>query len=406
MNSSSWPTRALRDCGVLLTGGTPTRSEGRFWGGAIPWISAKSLKTFDLADSEDRLTEDGATQVTVVPRGSVLFVVRGMSLANEFRVGTALRDVTFNQDLRALIPAPDVDGRYLARFLQASSNHVLSMVDEASHGTKRLTSDRFERIDVPLPPILEQRRIAEILDKADALRAKRRAAIAQLDTLTQTILVDMFGDNVFEPSTKMIGQVAEVQGGLQVTSARKNLPREVPYLRVANVYRGRLDLSEIKTIRAVDAEIARTALRPDDFLIVEGHGNPGEVGRGALWDGSIPDCVHQNHLIRVRFDTSRIVPRFASEFLNSATGRRYLLRAGNTTSGLNTISVADVRATPLPVPPISLQREFARRADDCQRLRMTQVASLKQLDALFASLQHRAFRGESVTNMPPVGSPA
>ncbi|MEO5897507.1 MAG: restriction endonuclease subunit S, partial [Vicinamibacterales bacterium] len=68
----------------------------------------------------------------------------------------------------------------------------------------------------------------------------------------------------------------------------------MPYLRVANVYRGVLDLREIKTIRATEAEIARTTLLKDDFLVVEGHGNPSEVGRGALWDGSIPGCVHQN----------------------------------------------------------------------------------------------------------------
>jgi hypothetical protein len=157
-----------------------------------------------------------------------------------------------------------------------------------------------------------------------------------------------------------------VQGGLQVSSARKTCPREVPYLRVANVFRGFLDLSVIKTLRATDAEIARTTLVRDDLLIVEGHGNPHEIGRGALWDGSISGCVHQNHIIRVRLDGEKLVPIYACEYLNSPGGRRHLLRAGKTTSGLNTISVSEVRAAPIAKvskPSKSLHRMLSSRGN-------------------------------------------
>jgi len=160
------------------------------------------------------------------------------------------------------------------------------------------------------------------------------------------------------------------------------------------VFRGFLDLSEVKTIRATDTEIARTTLAKDDLLVVEGHGNPSEIGRVALWDGSIVGCVHQNHIIRVRVETGKVIPVFACEYLNSPGGRRHLLRAGKTTSGLNTISVSEVRATPLTLPPVERQRDFARRVDAVEKLRAAHRASLTQLDALFASLQHRAFRGE------------
>jgi type I restriction enzyme S subunit len=146
----------------------------------------------------------------------------------------------------------------------------------------------------------DQQRIADILDKADALRTKRRATLAQLDTLTQSVFLDMFGDPRSNPKgwpIATVSQLADVQGGLPVTAARSKLPQEVPYLRVANVFRGSLNLTEIKTIRATDAEIARTALQKDDLLIVEGHGSPLDIGRCALWDGSIATCVHQNHII-------------------------------------------------------------------------------------------------------------
>ena len=135
--------RPLLECGRILAGGTPACSNPDYWDGDIPWISAKSLKVFDLHDSADRVTSAGAATITLVPPQTLLFVVRGMSLANEFRVGVTQRPVTFNQDLRAFIPASDIDVRYLGRFLQASQAELLSRVDEASHGTKRLTTDRL-----------------------------------------------------------------------------------------------------------------------------------------------------------------------------------------------------------------------------------------------------------------------
>lgn len=248
-----------------------------------------------------------------------------------------------------------------------------------------------------LPPIDEQRRIAAILDQADVLRAKRREAIAHLDDLATSIFLDMFGD----PSTARghdwelttIGAVADIQGGLTVNSARKRNPIEVPYLRVANVHRGRLELAEIKTLRATEREIDRTRLQLGDLLVVEGHGNADEIGRGALWDGSIEGCVHQNHLIRVRFDRRSVLPVYGSGVINSQGGRRHLLRAGKTTSGLNTISVSDVRSTPIATPPVRLQETFVHRIDGIGSLQVSQQQAVTHLDALFASLQARAFAG-------------
>ncbi len=300
-------------------------------------------------------------------------------------------------DILPVLPGPELDRGYLA-WLLLTPEMVSSAASRATGANlPRLSPNALAEMKIPLPPLPEQRRIAEILDKADALRAKRRAALAQLDTLTQSIFLDMFGDPATNPkgwSVSLVGAVADVQGGLQVTTARAKLPREVPYLRVANVYRGCLNLSEVKTIRTMDAEFARTKLLKDDLLLVEGHGNPAEIGRGALWDGSIEGCVHQNHLIRVRFDAARVAPLYASEYVNSPWGRQHLLRAGKTTSGLNTISVSEVRETPVALPPIELQREYACRVTAVDRFRATQRASLAELDRLFSSLQHRAFRGE------------
>lgn len=303
----------------------------------------------------------------------------------------------FGAFCKVLRPSQQVHPAYFAHFFKTPAYRSRVSALAAGANINNLRNEDLDDLALPLPSAEGQRRIADILDQADALRAKRRAALAQVDGLTQAIFLEMFGDPATNPHSwpiRRAGDVSDVQGGLQVSASRRSAAREVPYLRVANVYRGRLDLTEIKAIRASESEIARTALRANDLLLVEGHGNPEEIGRCALWDGSIPECVHQNHLIRARFAADVIEPRFACEHINSPAGRRHLLRSGKTTSGLNTISVSEVRSVPIAVPPMHLQRSFARRATTVDRLKAAHRASLAQLDALFASLQHRAFRGE------------
>jgi type I restriction enzyme S subunit len=167
----------------------------------------------------------------------------------------------------------------------------------------------------------------------------------------------------------------------------------MPYLRVANVLRGALDLSEIKSIRLTDSEWRRTQLVVGDILIVEGHGNPNEVGRAAIWDGSIDDCTHQNHLIRARPNRQRLLSEYLAHFLNSHSGRRILIGNGKTTSGLNTISTGNVKAVGLPIPPLPLQTAFAEQA---QRLEATARAldtAAAKAEAMAASLSAQVFGG-------------
>ena len=179
-----------------------------------------------------------------------------------------------------------------------------------------------------------------------------------------------------------------------MTVKRKGHPIGVPYLRVANVYRGFLDLSEVKTLSVTEREISRTRLAEGDLLVVEGHGNKDEIGRVGIWDGSIDPCVHQNHLIRVRCDRRQLHPRFAETFMNGWVGRRALLRAANTTSGLHTISTNDVRNVRIPLPALSDQQRFVEAVNCVDRQRTMSTAADGALDGLIASLQQRAFRGE------------
>jgi len=289
------------------------------------------------------------------------------------------------------------DPGYLRHLLVSDRFHRSFMQTVAGVGGSLLRARpaHVAKIQIPLPPLEEQRRIAAILDKADELRAKRRAALEQLDSLTQAIFLDMFGrKRDLTWPVRALGEMAEVQGGLQVSRRRSSLPLEAPYLRVANVHRGRLDLSEVKTIRVSEAELRRTVLERGDLLVVEGHGNADEIGRVGMWSGVIDGCVHQNHLIRVRVDRYVAEPAYLEVALNTGEPLRQLRSAGRTTSGLNTLSTSDVRDVAVLAPPISVQQEFVRRREALRAHGEGQADADARLVALTASLQARAFRGE------------
>ncbi|WP_323959740.1 restriction endonuclease subunit S [Arthrobacter sp. JZ12] len=251
---------------------------------------------------------------------------------------------------------------------------------------------------LPLPPLGEQQRIAAILDKADGLRAKRHEALAHLDSLRQSIFNEMFGDlNNGRPDwgAGPLSRFAEVVSG--ITKGRRTKAeklRKVPYLAVSNVQDKRLDLNAVKTIDATDEEIERLQLRHHDLLLTEG-GDPDKLGRGTLWNEELPIAIHQNHVFRVRVtDSDCLHPLFLNWLTGSDRGRAYFLRSAKQTTGIASINKTQLSAFPLLLPPIELQREFADRVTAVERLKEHHRAQLSQLDALFASLQHRAFKGE------------
>ena len=152
--------------------------------------------------------------------------------------------------------------------------------------------------------------------------------------------------------------------------------------------------SVVQTIRLTESELLRTSLDDEDILIVEGHGNKAEIGRCARWDGSIAQCVHQNHLIRLRCDRSKASPIYVESFINSPGGRRSLVGTSRTTSGLNTISVSKVGDSTIQLPSLDLQHRYATIVEAVEQQKSSQRAHLAELDTLFASLQSRAFRGD------------
>lgn len=151
-DSESWRSLPMGQSSRWLSGGTPSTTEPSYWDGDIPWISALSLKSPWITDSERKVTRLGVEHGTrVVPRGTVIFVVRGSSLDTEFRIGLTQREVAFGQDCKALLAADGIDPVMLFLAIRSHSSEILTLVDHAGHGAGRLATDLITNVQIRLP---------------------------------------------------------------------------------------------------------------------------------------------------------------------------------------------------------------------------------------------------------------
>lgn len=390
----SWPDVQL---GEVCEAKTGTRDPGR-----------KPEETFRYVDISS--VDNGAKKIYETG------IVYGRSAPSRARQVIKMNDVLVsmtrpNLNAVAIVP-PELDGeicstgfsvlrvkdvvlpKYLFHFVR--SRRFIAATTSAVSGAlyPAITASFLRSLSIPLPPLEEQRRIVWRLDRAVEIRRRADAARVNARAIIPAFFLDTFGDPATNPMGWPIGKLgnhADVQGGVQVSAKRATLPVELPYLRVANVMRGSLNLSEIKLIRVTAAEARRTTLVRGDVLVVEGHGNPNEIGRAAVWDGSIADCSHQNHLIRVRPQMNCLASDYVENFLNSNSGRSILIQSGKTTSGLNTISTRNVKEISIPLPPMDLQAAFAERVQRIETIGRRLDAAAAKAQAMAAGLSTEIF---------------
>jgi type I restriction enzyme S subunit len=348
----------------------------------------------------------------------------------------------------------EFDHRWLSWFVNAPQFRGQVYVLQAGSTRKRISRKNLGTIPLRVPPLQEQRRLVDEIEKqftrldagVAALRRVQenlkhyRAAVlraacegrlvpteAELarpenrsyesgDDLLKGILVERQerwnGRGVYkQPVRPDVGalpqlpdgwvwarleQLGVVFGGLTKNPRRAKLPRKVPYLRVANVYADELRLEDIETIGVDESELAKLLVEPGDLLIVEGNGSKSQIGRLAIWDGSIAPCVHQNHLIKVRLVNS-LLGKWILHWLLSPAGRSLVEVVASSTSGLYTLSVNKVGDLPIAVPPLTEQKriveEIERRLSVVVELTTDVAANLRRATRLRQSVLHRAFLG-------------
>ena len=335
----------------------------------------------------------------IVKGGDVLVATVRPNLNGVARVTAELDDATASTGFCVLRPEPSsIDGNFLFHWVK-TPDFVSDMVRKSTGASYPAVSDRIILDSfVPLPPLSEQKRIAEILDRAEALRAKRRAALALLDELTQSIFLDMFGDAEVQDSKwtvhKIAEYVAEFQGGKSIESTDdNNSQRRV--LKVSAVTGMKFRHHESKPID--DAYEP-----PDDHYVRNGdllfsRANTTELVGAVAY---VTDCP-QNLLLPDKLwrfvwkDENTVHPLFIWYLFQTRPVRREIgNRATGTSGSMKNISKAKLFGIPTILPPFELQQKFAERINELELTQDRLKGSLTELDQLFASLQHRAFRGE------------
>jgi type I restriction enzyme S subunit len=289
-----------------------------------------------------------------------------------------------------------IDPRYLRQVLVGDPFHAQFMNTVAGVGGSlvRARPSHVARIEIPLPPLAEQRRIAEVLDRAEALRAKRRAALAELDSLTQSLFLDLFGDPVTNPKgwpESGIEDVCElIVDCVNRTAPIVDGPTPFKMIRTTNVKAGKVNLAEVRyvTEETFKQWNRRTTPKRGDVLLTR----EAPVGEAGMLESDDSVFLGQRLMLyrtnRERMQPEYLLAAFRGSFLQQQFDRH---GSGSTVKHL---PLPACRSFQVHVPPIALQQEFARRVGAVEKLKAAQRTALAEQDALFATLQHRAFRGE------------
>ena len=388
---SEWPMVKLGGIARFVSGGTPDRNNKAYYLGQIPWISGADISDSGHVQIRRRITEEAAEQsaTSVVESGTLLLVTR----TSIGKIALAPKDLAFSQDITGIFPNDAVILRkYLESFIRSIGAEQLKT---RARGVtiKGVNRKDVEELKIPLPPLGEQKRIAEILGEASKTIKDTEKIIHNVQGLKRSALRGILDNKSGE--YVQLSQISSVQSG--ITKGRKVQNKitlmPTPYMAVSNVKAGYLDLSEVKQIDASEAEVNRYQLQAGDILLTEG-GDPDKLGRGTIWRNEIPGAIHQNHIFRVRINPdSGFTSEALMAILESTESKGYFLRSAKQTTGISSINKRQLSATPIPVlgkVQIEELTNMWHKIDEVIELYHRKLSLLQELQK---SLSNRAFAG-------------
>ncbi len=390
-----WSEFALGEITVTTGGSTPKRNQSEFWNGNIPWVTPTDLPMpgqgiAEVFETADYITESGlaSCSTSLLPVGTVLFSSR----ATIGKLGIAQSPITTNQGFVNFIPKPCLYNRYLAFALQHYTPQITLLAGSTTF--KEVSRGSIRKFKIPLPPLSEQHRIVEILDRADALRKKRAEADAKAERILPALFIKMFGD----PSTNPMGWVRGKLGDVVIEtqygiSTRANSNCEgVPILRMNNIdFLGRLDLSKLKYVLLEERELKKHLLKTGDILF--NRTNSKElVGKTGMWKGKM-EVVPASYLIRVRVDTQQVMPQYIWTYMNMQYMKQILFEKARRAIGMANINAEELRFLPVMIPDISLQKSFSEKIAFLDRLSEHCSKLEEKINYLFQILLQHAFSG-------------
>ncbi|WP_341359590.1 restriction endonuclease subunit S [Georgenia sp. M64] len=385
-------TAPLGEIADIVSGATPKTGVGEYWDGDVQWATPSDLSKLVgpyISSTPRTLTEAGVRScaTTILPIGSVLLSSRapiGHVAINTVPMAT-------NQGFKSLVPGPDLDAKYLYHWLKSKTDYLQSLGNGATF--KELSKKTTEQIDIPFPPLPEQRRIASILDQADAIRTKRRQVLTNLDALAQSMFHDMFGDPDAATENVPFGDVATLAGGRNLVGDDSAAYSEYRVLKISAVTTGRFKPDESKPLPPGYVPPKDHLVRQGDLLM--SRANTTELVGAVAFVTSTPSNLALPDKVWRFSWRSEVEPTYWHALLSTPAIRRRISRLASGTGG-SMKNVAKAKLEVMPVPHIKLerQREFADRSAQIEEDRVTLLRALTAGDELFWSLRSRAFRGE------------
>jgi type I restriction enzyme, S subunit len=381
----------LDDVVEIIGGGTPSRDNPEYYNGSLPWFTVKDFgENLFLSNSQESITEKGLKESAsnLIPKGHVILVTR-MAVG---KVAINKIDITINQDLKALKCKLNLDPEYLLFFLISRRERLESQASGAT--VKGITLDSVKELQIPLPPLEEQKRIAKIARKCDRIRRTRRYTQQLSDTYLQSVFLEMFGDPARNPKGWDIKPLGDFLSF--ITSGGRGWAEYYSssgarFIRSLDVQMNHISDSEVVYVQPpAGAEAERTKVKENDVLLTI---TGSRIGRVAPVPKVLEDAHISQHvaILRLRGD---INPFYLSIFLSQKQGGQEQItkmQYGQTKPGLN---FDQIKKFKIPVPPLSSQEKFIQIVQKYDRIRTQQREAARQAEHLFQTTLHRAFSGE------------
>ena len=397
-----WPTATIGSACTVFSGGTPSKGNAAYWRGTIPWVSAKDLKADRIFDAELHISQQACDEsaAKMAPVGSLLMLVRGMGLANGIQVGQVTAPVAFNQDLRAIVPPPGVDSRFLLLALRHRlADGGKGVLSSAAHGTLKIDADALRQVEFPVPPPHEQRRIVAILDEAFAgiATAKANAEKNLLNTREwsarqlATALGAASAGGRSDALEKLVAPSCTLSYG--IVQPGDEVSGGLPVVRPVDLGDKTVYADGLKRIDpALARSYARTTLEGNDLLLCV----RGTTGTVAIADPTLAGANVTRGIVPIRFDPNTISQALGYYLLRSEPVQAQI-RAKTYGTALMQINIGDLRKIVIAFPPLEEQAALVEKLDAIQeaadQLADIYARKLAALDELKRSLLHQAFSG-------------
>jgi type I restriction enzyme, S subunit len=404
-----WEWRTINDLLISIkTGTTPPSQEAKYFNGSIQWYTPGDIGYSKILESSSRTitniaVEDGKARVF---EPETLLVT---CIGNIGRVGIVKQSSSANQQITGLLFNSEIiDVNFAYYWFRAYQKQIEDFAPVAL--LRILNQANLKQVPIPIPfpndparSLETQKRIVlrleTLLGEVKSARELQETIEEDTGQLLDSVISSVFDDQeILGWQTNNLHEVAYIQTGIAKGKRYGNQKlQELPYLRVANVQSGYLDLDEVKTIILAEIEIERYRLQNGDLLLTEG-GDFDKLGRGAVWNSEIDPCVHQNHIFAVRLDQEKVLPRFAEYAMQSKQAKAYFVSKAKKTTNLASINKSQLSAFPLFYPSINEQKAIIERIDsfkrEVQEIKTAQIENKELIEQLEQSFLSQAFRGE------------